>query len=84
MSTREMAYSIFQQLSDEQLQGFIAMFKDFYPSGRIQNPAQSTEAKSSSALERLQHMIRPGTHEIDDKKSLKSTKWKSTEYECIN
>ena len=30
MSTREMAYSIFEQLTDEELQGFIALFKRLY------------------------------------------------------
>lgn len=28
MSTRELAYRIFDQLSDEQLEGFVLMFKD--------------------------------------------------------
>ena len=28
MSTRELAYSIFDRLTDEQLEGFVLMFKD--------------------------------------------------------
>ena len=30
MSTRDMAYSIFNRLSEEQLKGFIAMFREIY------------------------------------------------------
>ena len=31
MSTREMAYSILEHLSEEQLVAFVNLFKDFYP-----------------------------------------------------
>lgn len=31
MSTRELAYSIFDRLTDEQLEGFVLMFKDTVP-----------------------------------------------------
>ena len=31
MSTQELAYSIFSRLNEEQLKGFIAMFKGMYP-----------------------------------------------------
>lgn len=31
MSTRERAYSIFDRLTDEQLEGFVLMFKDTVP-----------------------------------------------------
>ena len=31
MSTRDIAYDIFNRLSEEQLQGFIQMFGRFYP-----------------------------------------------------
>ena len=63
MSTRDVAYNIFQQLTDDELQGFILIFSKLHP--QIDNPP-----KQSSAFERLQSMIRPGTHDIDEKKEL--------------
>lgn len=64
MSTREMAYSIFQQLNEEQLKGFIAMFRDFYPSQK--------KPEETSHIARLQNMIHPGTHVIDEKEELEA------------
>lgn len=64
MSTRELAYSIFQQLTDEQLEGFVALFGNLYPTKTDVSSEQKT------AFERLQGMIRPGTHDIDEKKEL--------------
>ena len=31
MSTKEIAFEIFNRLSEKQLQGFIALFRDMYP-----------------------------------------------------
>ena len=31
MSTREMAYSIFEQLTEEELEGFVALFRRVHP-----------------------------------------------------
>ena len=31
MSTKEIAFEIFNRLSEKQLQGFIALFSDMYP-----------------------------------------------------
>lgn len=45
MSTREMAYNIFNQLSEEQLAGFIAMFGKFYP--QTENGAKEFEELES-------------------------------------
>ncbi|MBD5130746.1 MAG: hypothetical protein HDT43_12620 [Ruminococcaceae bacterium] len=33
MSTREIAYSIIDSLSEKQIEGFIAMFSEYLPSG---------------------------------------------------
>ena len=35
MSTKEMAYSIIDQLGEEELQGFITLFRRLYPQKRI-------------------------------------------------
>lgn len=37
MNTREMAYSIFDRLTDEQLEGFVLMFRDSVPQNDIPN-----------------------------------------------
>ena len=37
MSTRELAYSIFDRLTDEQLEGFVLLFKDIVPDEDIPN-----------------------------------------------
>ena len=50
MSTRELAYSIFEQLNEEQLEGFIAMFGKFYLHANEQ---------SQSALQVLESIIKP-------------------------
>lgn len=42
MSTKEIAYSIIDSLSDEQLEGFVLMFKDFIPS--VDEPNEETRA----------------------------------------
>ena len=63
MSTREMAYSIFQQLSEKQLMGFIEMFSEIYP---VKNE-EST--KKQSALKELNGLIRHIPN-LDDEKEL--------------
>lgn len=64
MSTRELAYNIIQQMTDEQLEGFVALFGNLYP------PKTDDRSEQNTAFERLQSMIRPGTHDIDEKKEL--------------
>ena len=64
MSTRETAYSIFQQLTDDELEGFVLIFSKLHPQKTV-DPAES-----KTAFESLQSMIRPGTHDIDEKKEL--------------
>ena len=57
MSTRELAYSIFQQLTEEQLKGFIAMFKDFYV---ISQNAEDHEIEERREIfESIQKLCRP-------------------------
>ncbi len=64
MSTREMAYSILEHLSEEQLVAFVNLFKDFYPN------EDEAQAERDSAFKRLESLRRPGTHDIDEKKEL--------------
>lgn len=42
MSTRELAYSIIDSLSDEQLEGFVLLFKGLIPS--VDEPNEETRA----------------------------------------
>lgn len=65
MNTREIAYSIFEQLNEEQLKGFIFMFKQFYPI--------STEEKEMTEKEKALQQLESMLHEIpdlDEKKEL--------------
>lgn len=63
MSTREMAYSIFVRLSEEQLKGFIAMFREQYP------VADEDQHKRDIAFEKLQ-ALRRNVPEFDEDKEL--------------
>ncbi len=63
MSTREIAYSIFQQLGEKELQGFIALFSKAYP------PKNDDMAERRAAFERLEKLRRP-MQELDEKKEL--------------
>lgn len=54
MSTKEMAYSIFNQLNEEQLKGFIAMFERFYP---IKENKTNEKSKAFEELEKLRRPI---------------------------
>lgn len=51
MSTRDTAYQIFRKLNDEQLEGFIAMFRRFYPE-------EEEIAKKQTAFQSLGKLIR--------------------------
>ena len=61
MSTREIAYSIFNQLNENQLEGFIRMFGDFFP--------KTTDDKKIEAFQKLDRMI-DKVPEIDYDKEL--------------
>ncbi len=63
MSTREIAYSIFEQLSEEELQGFIALFRKMYP------PKNDDMAERRAAFERMKGVCRY-IPELDEKKEL--------------
>ena len=62
MSTKEMAYSIIEQLTEEELQGFIALFK------RLFQPKDDMEERKA-AFERLEKSCRY-IPDIDDDKEL--------------
>ena len=61
MSTKEIAFEIFNRLSEKQLQGFIALFSDMYPVD--DDDAQKRER----AFENLQK-LRRNIPDIDEKK----------------
>lgn len=52
MSTREIAYSIFEQLSENELQGFIALFSKAYP------PKNDETTRKYAAFESLKRLCR--------------------------
>lgn len=63
MSTREMAYSIFSRLNEEQLKGFIAMFRDMYPI------PDDDRAEREDAFKKLQG-LRRSIPDLDEKKEI--------------
>lgn len=63
MSTRDMAYSIFNRLSEEQLKGFIAMFRDMYPI------VDEDQQRRDEAFEKLQ-ALRRTVSDFDENKEL--------------
>ena len=70
MSTRDIAYDIFNRLSEEQLQGFIQMFGRFYPA------KQSETEKKMEAFAALEALRQP--MEIDEKAELDA--WRKEKY----
>ena len=65
MSTKELAYSIFSRLSEEQLKGFIAMFQEMYPVD------DCNQAQRDEAFEKLQNLRRT-IPDLDEKKELEA------------
>ena len=63
MSTKEIAFEIFTRLSEKQLQGFIALFRDMYPVD------DDDDQKRETAFENLQK-LRRNIPDIDEKKEL--------------
>lgn len=63
MSTREIAYRIFEQLTEEELEGFVALFRRLHP------PQDSDMAERRAAFERLEKICRPIPN-LDEKKEL--------------
>ena len=64
MSTKEIAYSIFEQLTEEELQGFVALFRKLHPP---KTDDDITERRA--AFERLEKLCRP-IPDLDEKKEL--------------
>lgn len=63
MTTREMAYSIFEQLDETELQGFIALFSRIYP------PKNDDMAERQAAFERMKKACRY-IPDLDEKREL--------------
>lgn len=70
MSTRDIAYGIFNRLSEEQLQGFIQLFGSFFP------PEQADISKKMKAFEELEALRRP--MQIDEQAELEA--WRKEKY----
>ena len=65
MSTKEMAYSIFEQLTEEELQGFVALFRRVHPPKTDEDDI----AERRAIFEELEKMRRP-IPDLDEKKEL--------------
>lgn len=65
MSTREIAYSIFEQLSEEQLKGFIALFSGIY---QVKND-NDDQARRDEAFN-ITQSLRLNIPDFDEEKEL--------------
>lgn len=76
MSTREIAYSIFEQLGEEELKGFIALFSKIYPpkTENIGNYAEfggtSDDIEERKAAFARLDKLRREIPDLDEKKEL--------------
>lgn len=70
MSTRDIAFGIFNRLSEEQLQGFIQMFGQFYPT------EQAETARKMEAFQALEALRQP--MQIDEEAELDA--WRKEKY----
>ncbi|MCI5752103.1 MAG: hypothetical protein SOU50_00890 [Oscillospiraceae bacterium] len=69
MSTRELAYSIFDRLTDEQLEGFVLMFRNAVPTDDKLSP------ETSAAIEECERMLAdPNTVTYSVEEALKELK----------
>ncbi len=84
MSTKEIAYSIFEQLDEDELEGFIALFHKLHPPKTQENsekrspkntafreitsPTENMEERRA-AFERIEKLRRP-IPDLDEKKEL--------------
>lgn len=66
MSTRELAYSIFEQLTEEELEGFVALFRRVHPP---KNDDSAAQARRDEAFRRLEK-LRKNIPDFDEKKAL--------------
>lgn len=65
MNTRELAYSIFEQLTDEELEGFVALFRRIHPP-KVEDIDQKKRDEAFNTLESL----RKSVSDFDEKKAL--------------
>lgn len=63
MSTREKAFSIFTQLTEEELEGFIALFRNIHP------PKDDDLSERRAAFDRMKKACRPIPN-LDEKAEL--------------
>lgn len=80
MSTRDIAYSIFNQLSEKQLEGFIALFSDASSIKSGNDFSESDIKKGMAAFNRLQGMIKEIPDLDYDKEIAEYWEEKSNEY----
>ena len=71
MSVKEIAYSIIDNLSEEQIKGFIAMFGEFYS---VPNENKDEKAEAFAELERLRRPI----PNLNENKELSN--WRTEKY----
>jgi len=55
MDTKQIAFHIFNQLSEEQLKGFISMFQKYY----VVEDDSASKTEKRKAFEELDKMVRP-------------------------
>lgn len=65
MSTKEIAYSIFEQLTEKELEGFVALFRRIHPP----KPVDTDQARRDEAFRKLESMRR-NIPDFDEKKAL--------------
>lgn len=80
MSTRDIAYSIFNRLSEKQLEGFIALFSDASSIKPGNDFSESDIKKGMAAFNRLQGMIKEIPDLDYDKEISEYWEEKSNEY----
>ena len=69
MSIKEIAFEIFNRLSEKQLQGFIALFSDLYPVDDDDAQKRERAFENLQTFENLQK-LRRNIPDIDEKKEL--------------
>ena len=65
MSTKEIAYSIFEQLTEEELEGFVALFRRIHPPKTV----DTDQARRDEAFRNLE-ALRISVPDFDEKKEL--------------
>ena len=65
MSTRDIAYSIFEQLTEEELEGFVALFRRVHPP----KADDIDQARRDEAFNVLESLVK-NVPDLDEKKEL--------------